>query len=47
MELTQKVIEQLATVFIGVEAVVDVRLQPRVYVTVIKFSVKNKKNLIC
>jgi hypothetical protein len=39
--LTEQVVEQLAAVFVGVEAVVDVGLQPRVNVAVVQFSVEN------
>lgn len=38
---TEEVVKQLATVFVGVEAVIDVGLEAGVYVAVVKFAVED------
>jgi len=43
-ERTKKVVEQLAAVFVRVEAVIDIRLQTRVNVAVVEFAVQNQED---
>ena len=43
---TEEVVEQLAAVFVGMEAVVDVRRETGVDMTVVEFTVEDKEDLI-
>ena len=43
---TEEVVEQLAAVFVGMEAVVDVRGETGVDMTVVEFTVEDKEDLI-
>jgi hypothetical protein len=43
---TKKVVEQLAAILIGMEPVVDVRLKPRVNMSVIEFTIQDEEDLI-
>ena len=47
IERTEKIVEELAGVLIGVEAIIDIGLETRVDVAVIQFTVKDQKDLVC
>lgn len=44
---TEEVVEELAAVFVRVEAVVDIRLKTRVHMAIIKLPIKNQEQRIC
>lgn len=44
---TEEVIKELAAIFVGMEAVVNVGAQARVDMTVIELSVEDKEDLVC
>ena len=45
--LTQQVVEQLAAVLVGAEAIVDVGLQTRIYMAIVQFAIEDQEYLIC
>ncbi len=46
-ERTEKVVEQLAAVFVGVEAIVKVGAEAGVNMAVVEFAIENQEDLVC
>ena len=44
---TEKVVEQFATVLVRVKAIVDVRLEPRIDVSIVEFAIQDQENRVC